>query len=172
MDLIALQCWILKPKLKGVKTMSMLARYKKQGGMDALLSLLETCGTKKREALMKNIEAEDKNFAAQVKTKLLTVERVLTWDPLVLAEVVSKTQETYLALLIKGHPTAFNTITYAMKEMPKKSLQLVVEGITPKPEEVEVACMKFIEKVRETIKAGSIKVDEQGNPITGVKKAG
>jgi len=152
--------------------MGMLARFKKPGGMDALLALLETCGAKKREALMKNIEAEDKNYAEQVKAKLLTIERVLAWDPMVLAEVVSKCQETYLVLLIKGYPNAYASLTFAMKELPKKNLTLLIEGLPAKPEEVEVACNKFIEKVRETIKEGSIKVDEQNNPIVSAKKAG
>jgi flagellar motor switch protein FliG len=150
--------------------MSMLARFKKQGGLDALLVLLETCGAKKREALMKNIEAEDKAFATMVKTKLLSVERILSWEPLILAEIVPRVQETYLALLIKGYPQSFNTLTYAMKEMPKKSLQTLIDGLNPKPEEIEVACIKFIEKVRECIKDGTVKQDEQGNPVSSVKR--
>ena len=50
--------------------MSMLARYKKPGGVQQLVALLESCLSKKRELLLNTIMTEDKDFGNMVKSKM------------------------------------------------------------------------------------------------------
>src|ERR1700727_1794918 len=82
----------------------MLARFRKPGGVQQLVVLLESCLTKKREALITTIESEDKEFAMMVKAKVLTAERIFKWDPLVVSEATTKLSERTLAFVLKGLP--------------------------------------------------------------------
>jgi flagellar motor switch protein FliG len=64
------------------KFMSMLARFRKPGGVQQLVALLESCLSKKKEALLTTIMAEDAQFGTMVKNKILTPEKIFSWDPL------------------------------------------------------------------------------------------
>ena len=82
--------------------MSMLSRYRKSGGFKQLLMLIETCGKQKQENFLKLIEAEDAKWAQAVKTKMLSMEKILSWDAEVLAEIFSRVQDLTMATAMHG----------------------------------------------------------------------
>ena len=155
--------------------MSLLARYKKPGGVQQLVQLLETCLTKKREALLNTIYAEDKDFGAMVKTKVLTVERVFKWDPLVVSEATTRMGVRTLAIALKGlPPECFAIATHTMRELKKREVHNMLETVKPNAVEIESAHIKLVEEVRKLEKEGSIKLDENDMPISNnmmMKKA-
>jgi len=130
--------------------MSMLMRYRKTGGFQQLLTLLETCSPNRRAQLMNAIQAEDPGWAALLKTKILTLEKVFTWDPLFISEVTVRVPPRLLATAIHGlGPDAFAKATHTMTHMQKREMQTLADELRPTAGEVETARMKIIATVRE-----------------------
>lgn len=154
--------------------MSMLARYKKPGGTQQLVALLESCLSKKRELLLNTIMAEDKDFGNMIKSKLLTVEKIFRWDPLIVCEATTQLSERTLAVALKGlPPEAFAIATHTMRDLKKREVVNLLEVIKPTAVEIESAHIKLVEKVRELEKHGSIKLGDDDMPVTngGLKAA-
>jgi len=146
--------------------MSMLARFRKPGGVQQLVALLESCLTKKREALLNTIQAEDKEFAAMVKTKILTAERVFKWDPLVVSEATTRLSERTLAIVLKGlPPECINIGMHTMRDLKKREVMNLLEVLKPTQVEIESAHIKLVETVRNLEKEGNLKFDANENPI-------
>lgn len=130
--------------------MSMLMRYKKQGGFTQLLNLIETCGPAKREQLMKIIQTEDPSWAALLKTKMLTLEKILAWDALALAEITNEMVPRTLAIALKGlGPEVIDKASHAMGHFKKRDLERLLDELSPTPAEIETARVKLITCVRE-----------------------
>ena len=78
--------------------MSILSRYKKTGGFSQLLNLIETCGLKKRENLLKIIDQESSVWADEIKAKMVTIDKVFTWPDDEIMEIFASVQDVTLAL--------------------------------------------------------------------------
>ena len=151
--------------------MSMLARFKKPGGFEQLRTLLETSAAKKRETLFKAIEGEDKEMAALLRASLLSYDKVITWDPTILGEVTARLGDKIIAILAWGKSEdIFNKLTHTHKEMKKRDIKNIMEGLKVTPVEFEVAEIKLIEKVREAEKEGVVRLDKDGKPQVGAMK--
>ncbi|MCM2282831.1 MAG: hypothetical protein NDI61_13405 [Bdellovibrionaceae bacterium] len=130
--------------------MSMLMRYKKTGGFQQLLNLIETCSPTKREQLMKVIQAEDPSWAALLKTKMLTLEKFFAWDPIHIAEVTNEMPTRILAAALAGLPTEMvERATLTMPHMKKREIESLLTELKPSPGETETARMKVLTRVRE-----------------------
>lgn len=152
--------------------MSMLARYRKPGGIQQLVQLLESCLPKKRESLLKTICDEDANFGALVKAKILTVDKVFKWDPLMVCEVTTRMTDRALAIALKGLPADYAKIAmHTMRDMKKREVNTLLESLTPTPIEIESAHIKLIETVRLLQKEGSLKLDDNDVPVNQAMKA-
>src|SRR4051812_19271573 len=128
--------------------MSMLARYKKQGGLQQLIALLESCLSKKRETLLATISAEDKDFGTMVRSRILTPEKIFSWDPLVVSEATTRLGERTLAIFLQGMPPeAFAIATHTMRDLKKREVQNLFEVLKPTPIEIESAKIKLVEAV-------------------------
>ena len=77
--------------------MSMLNRFRKPGGFQQLLQLLETCEPLKQKNLLHLVGTEDPGWAYLVKLKSLTFERVLSWPVEVLMEITPHLPDKMLA---------------------------------------------------------------------------
>jgi flagellar motor switch protein FliG len=149
--------------------MSMLARYRKPGGIQSLITLLESCVTKKREALLATICAEDKDFGTVVRSRIITPEKVFKWNPLAVSEVTTRMAERTLAICLKGMPPeAFTIATHTMRDMKKREVSNFLEVLKPTAVEIETAQIKLVETVRLLEKEGSLKLDENDQPIMNV----
>lgn len=130
--------------------MSMLVRYKKTGGFQQLLTLLESCSPSKREQLMKVIQSEDPGWAALIKAKLLTIEKLFAWDPLTLGEVTQELPIRVLAAALHGMgPDAVNKATYTMDHKRRRDVENMIKDLTPAAGEIEAARVKLLARVRE-----------------------
>src|SRR5471030_747446 len=108
--------------------MSMLVRYRKPGGIQQLVALLESCITKKRESLLTTICAEDNQFGIMVRSKLLTPEKIFKWDPLIVCEATTRMGERTLAICLKGMPPeAFAIATHTLRDIKKREVQNFLE---------------------------------------------
>jgi flagellar motor switch protein FliG len=151
--------------------MSMLARYRKPGGINQLIALLETCLSKKRETLMNTINAEDADFGALVRAKILTAERIFKWDPLTICEATTRMSDRTLAICLKGLPVgSFEIATHTMRDLKKREVKNIFDSVNPTPVEIESAQIKLVEIVRNLEKEGSLRLDDKSDPLAGAMK--
>ncbi len=130
--------------------MSMLVRYKKTGGFQQLLSLIETCTPAKREQLMKVIQTEDPGWAALLKAKMLTIDKFFSWDPIHIAEITNEMPGRILAAALVGLPAeTVERATHTMDHMKKREIENLIQELKPNPSEIETARMKLLVRVRE-----------------------
>ncbi len=137
--------------------MSMLARYKKQGGFQQLLTLIETSAPSKRDQLLKVIQSEDPGWAAILKTKMITMEKLFAWDPLALAEVTNEMVPRTLAVALHGlPPESLAKATHAMGHMKKREVEQLFSEMKPTGAEIEAARIKVVSKIRELEKENKL----------------
>lgn len=130
--------------------MSMLVRFKKAGGFQQLLTLIETCSPTKREQLMKVIHSEDPGWAALLNTKMLTIDKFFSWDPIHIAEITNEMPARILAAALLGLPEdTVQRATHTMDHVKKREIENLLQEIKPNPAEIETARMKLLTLVRE-----------------------
>ena len=81
--------------------MSTLSRFRKPGGFQQLLMLIETCDPDKQKSLMHLIGTEDPGWAHLVKIKALTFERIMTWPTEILMEITPHLQDHTIAMIFR-----------------------------------------------------------------------
>lgn len=141
--------------------MSMLIRYRRKDGFRQLLQLIESCAPQKCTQLMRIIQNEDPSIAALLKTKMLTMEKVFSWPPMVIAEVTSYLPSRTLAfgLLSLPAPQRENALK-AIEHFKGVEIKNFLNEITPTPGEIEAARVKILSTVRELDRDLKIKLWE------------
>src|SRR4051812_2647907 len=130
--------------------MSMLARYKKKGGFEQLLTLIETCAPAKREQLIKVIHNEDPGWAALIKTKTLTIEKFLSWKPEVIGEIINEMPDRILASALMGFSDEqFTKVTKTMAHFKRGAIERLMQETNSTAGEIETARMKILVRIRE-----------------------
>ncbi len=77
--------------------MSILGRFRKPGGFQQLLTLIETCDPTKQKNLLHLVGTEDPGWAHLVKIKTLTFSRILSWPIETLMEITPHLPDPVLA---------------------------------------------------------------------------
>src|SRR4051812_33193952 len=84
--------------------MSMIDRYRKKGGFFQLLNLIETTGKDKQEKFLKMIADESPSWETEIRKRLLTIDKILSWNPTYLGEIFPRVQPLQLAMVVGGLP--------------------------------------------------------------------
>ncbi|MCB0391993.1 MAG: hypothetical protein KDD58_11925 [Bdellovibrionales bacterium] len=146
--------------------MSMLARYKKSGGFRQLLQLIETSGKTKQERFIKMIEEEDANWAQAIEQRMLTLEKILTWEDQVLAEIFSRLND--ITLGIASHLLEKSQWERATKTFSHSKLRAINENHAdkePSPAQQSTAIVNILTEVRTMVTEGMIRLDQIDNKL-------
>lgn len=142
--------------------MSMLARYKKGGGILELVKMIEDSVEPKRSQLMNMIRAEDPEFAARVEGRLFSYDMFKTLPENLIAEIVSSTPAKIIALsLITEADPAFVALCercLGKSFAEYKSEKETVASQPPTPAQVDAARKKMISEARKLEAEGKIKL--------------
>jgi hypothetical protein len=141
--------------------MSMLSRYQKSGGFVQLLQLIETCGKTKQDSFLNMIEGEDPRWARAIREKMLTIEKILTWDDNSISEIAARLQELTLATAMHGftpEQTAkcLKTFTHAQK----RNIEDLNKAKVSSPAEVSAAFFKILQETRSMILHGYLRPEK------------
>jgi flagellar motor switch protein FliG len=137
--------------------MSMLSRFRKQGGFSQLLTLIETCDPIKQKNLLHLVGVEDPGWAHLVKIKCLTVDRILNWPQEILMEITPHlTEKLIISLYARLRPDQKNQLTSAL---PNSALRILKDqmGQSVHIAEQNAAAIRLIQIVRDLENAGKIK---------------
>ncbi|MEK6556642.1 MAG: FliG C-terminal domain-containing protein [Bdellovibrionota bacterium] len=141
--------------------MSMISRYQKPGGFVQLLQLIETCGKAKQENFLNIIEKESPRWAVVIKQKMLSLEKIMSWDDNSLAEIFVRVNELTLATAMHGFKDQdWAKISKTFSHLQKRRIEDLKNSKQPTPPEISSAFVKVIEEVRAMIKDGHLRVDK------------
>lgn len=141
--------------------MAMLDRYKKKGGFHQLLQLIETSPLKKQEQFLALIAEESPVWEENLKKKMLSVEKIYSWDQQVLSEVLSRLQPLTLAVAVHGTPEEeINKLFACLPPITKRKIHDLIAEANPSPAEKVTCKMKIITEVRGFIAQGIVKLEK------------
>lgn len=142
--------------------MSMLARYKKGGGIIELVKLVEDSPEPKRTQLLDMIRREDPDFAVRVEARLFGYENLKTLEENLLAEIISSSAAKFVAMAMVNEPDA-NFIKLVEKCIGKNFQEYKAEkelfvSTPPSPGQIDAARKKLVAEARKLESDGKIKL--------------
>lgn len=141
--------------------MSMIDRYKKPGGFVQLLNLLETTGKEKQEKFLKMISDENQLWESELRKRMLSMDKILSWPPETLAEILPRIQPIQLAMIVGGlTPEKAALFSKAMGFKESRQINDVLKEKKPTPGETSAGIMKLFSEVRKMIAEGLLKFDK------------
>lgn len=142
--------------------MSMLARYKKGGGIIELVKMIEDSPESKRAALLNMIRTEDAEFAAKVEARLFSYDMIKTLSESIVAEIFASSPVKFVALALTGETdTKFLALVekcLAANFSEFKSEKELIAAQPPTPAQVDAARKKIVSETRKLEAEGKIKL--------------
>lgn len=141
--------------------MSMIDRYRKPGGFVQLLNVIETSGKDKQEKFLKMIGEESPAWEVEIRKRLLSLDKILSWNPQYLAEIFPRVQPLQLAMIVGGLPADkskqfMDVLTY--KE--KRHVEEILKEKTPNAGEASAGLMKLFSEIRKMEAEGFLKFEK------------
>jgi hypothetical protein len=146
---------------EGNISMSMIDRYRKKGGFVQLLNLIETMGKDKQEKFLKMIGDESPNWSVEIRKRLLSIDKILSWNPSYLAEIFPHIPGLQLAMIVGGLPP--DKAEVFMKVLTFKEKKTVEETLStkkPTPAETSTGIMKLFAEIRKMEAEGTLRFDK------------
>jgi hypothetical protein len=141
--------------------MSMIDRYRKKGGFVQLLNLIETTGKDKQEKFMKMIADESPSWETEIRKRLLSVDKILGWDPAYLAEIFPQVQPLQLAMIVGGlPPEKSDQFMKVMTFKEKRQIEEILKEKKPNPAETSAGIMKLFSEIRRLEADGSLRFEK------------
>lgn len=145
--------------------MSLLSRFRKPGGFQQLLTLIETCEPAKQKNLLHLVGVEDPGWAHLVKIKTITFERVLSWPSEVLMEITPHLPDNVLAISFRMAESLSKPDLTPLHEkwieslpaMKAKEIRSLADGKEISLGEQITASIKVVQTVRELEARGKIR---------------
>lgn len=140
--------------------MGMITRYKKSGGFRQLLQLVETSGKAKQDRFLKIIEEEDEKWAQAISDKMLTLDKILSCDDSVLAEIFSRL--TDITLSVSSYfltEEQWNRATKTFSHSRLRQLKEAIEDKTPSSTEQSTVIVNILTEVRTMINEGVLRAE-------------
>ena len=136
---------------------SMLSRFRKPGGFQQLLTLMESCDQQKKQNLLQLVGTEDPGWAHLVKAKSLSFERILSWPVNVLMEITPHLPDRILMIAyqmaeISAKKNASDYPEKWLKSLPSmkaKEIYNLTQSTSVNVFEHHSAAVKIIQTVRE-----------------------
>ena len=149
--------------------MGMLDRYRKPGGFLQLVMLLETCGAVKQEKFLKIVRYEAPLWHVEMKTKLVSLERIYGWSDSVLSEIVTNLQDLCLAVVIHASEEPLKGRLVGMvSHGRKRKIDDLLARNPPSSGEIATMQTKVVETARKMINDGLLRV-EQFDPTLSIE---
>lgn len=140
--------------------MSMLDRYRKAGGFQQILKLLETCGPQKQEKFLELVRAEDPRWADAIKSKMLDTNRIFSWKDETLAEIFGVLQDITVSVIFINSPQVKERVEKFLTHGRRRKIEDLIGSTKPSAAEISSMNMKMIETVRQMAHDGQLRFDK------------
>lgn len=155
--------------------MSMLARYKKAGGLMELVKLIEESSSQKRQQLMSMVMSEDADLAVQVQARIYSYEKLRELPEGLIAEIVAVVPPKFVAMAVFGDAETFVKLVercLGKNFAEYKSEREIFAEKPPAQTSVEAARRKFLSEARKLEKEGRIKLPESASSSLSASNSG
>lgn len=141
--------------------MGMLDRYKKKGGFFQLLQLLETSPATKREQFLGLIAGESPAWEEALRKKILTINRVYSWDGQYLVEIFSRVPPLTLASALHGNPPEqIEGLLACLPPISKRKITDLMAETNPTPAEKATSILKLVSDIRGFVGQGILRLEK------------
>lgn len=141
--------------------MAMLDRYKKKGGFSQLLQLIETSPRSKQDQFLKLIADESPAWESAVRQRILTIEKIFSWGPEALSEILSRLHPLQLAVALHGMPPdTQEQILNVLPPISRRKISDLVSEANPTAGEQVTCYYKIVTDVRGFMAQGLVKVEK------------
>lgn len=138
--------------------MAMLDRYRKAGGFNQLLLLIETCGAAKQEKFLEIVKKEDEVWAEEIRAKMIDLKRIFTWNDDTLTEIFGTLQDLTVAIVLHDcNDEQREKIRKFFTNSRWRKVDDLFKSSKPSPGEIVAMQMKIIESVRHMAIEGSLR---------------
>lgn len=141
--------------------MSLMARFRKNGGLGQMLAMLESSTPERQKHLLRSLQHEDPSLAALLRTKVLNVERVARWPQAVLRQIALTLDDA----TCRGIASALQEA--ADPQLQRHWLEALdpfrrpnIEAAAFSPELMDAARFQLFARIRELERTGEIKLAE------------
>ncbi|MFZ4405601.1 MAG: hypothetical protein ACOYOK_16030, partial [Pseudobdellovibrionaceae bacterium] len=126
-----------------------------------LLQLIESSDKKKQEQLLALVKSEDTHWEAELRKKILTYERIMSWNKDVLSEVLTRLQPLTLCNALQGETKEYIESTLVcLQPITKRKYMGMIDEASPNPGEKFSCKMKIVTEVRGFIQQGLVKLEK------------
>ncbi len=138
--------------------MSNITRYRRPGGLNQLVHLLETSEKAKRDELLDIVAKEDPGWAFFIVSKAMTIDRILSWPPNVLEVLFVRLPLPFVAILSQmSDPDTQKKIENSInRSLIRELIQIRNERVYSNEHRWNVG-VKVIQSVRDLQSQGLIK---------------
>lgn len=141
--------------------MAMLDRYKKNGGFNQLLTLLETCGVQKQQKFLEIVRQEDPRWADALVAKMIDLNRVMSWNETAIGEVTNAMLEINVAAVLKTLPQEKSSrVLGTLAHIKRRKVEELMETTNPSAGETATSINKLFETVRRLMAEGILRMDK------------
>lgn len=141
--------------------MAMVDRYKKSGGFVQLLQVIETCGPKKQEQFMNIIKQESPTWHEAINQKMLSFDRILSWSPEALLEIVANVNPLAFVTALKSlQPEKFSAFCEKLSLQERRKIETQFKEMNPEPNQIASCVMKVVSESRNLFITGALKYDK------------
>lgn len=126
-----------------------------------MLQLLETSPVSKREQFLLLIGGENPAWEEALRKRILTVDRVYSWDGQYLVEIFSRVQPMTLAYALAGSPEErIESLLSCLPPISKRKITDLLAESDPTPAERSTCISKLLVDVRGLISQGVLRLEK------------
>lgn len=141
--------------------MSTLDRYKKAGGFVQLLNLIETSPPPKADKFLKLVAEESPVWEAELRKKVLSIDRLLGWNQTYLMEVFPRIPANVVGTAIVPLPPEKQQIILgSLGFSDRRKVEDVLKESKAVPGEIASCQMKIINEIRSMVASGQLKFEK------------
>ncbi len=141
--------------------MAMVDRYKKSGGFVQLLQVIETCGPKKRDQFIGIITEETPQWAEAIKNKMLSFEKIISWKPEAVLEIIAQVNPLAFVTALKSlPPDQYKAFCEKLSPQERRKIEQQYNETNPDANQVSSCVMKVVSETRNLFTSNKLKFDK------------
>lgn len=141
--------------------MGLLQRYRRKGGFETLLKLIESSKPNKKASLLKLIEEEDAGWAEMIRMKSLDMDKIFSWDAVYIKDIVFNMEPRVLGISLIGQSKeTHEKVASVMTEIKWVEVSDYLGDDHHSEGEIHAAQNQIIQTTRDLVDQGYIRFED------------
>jgi hypothetical protein len=128
--------------------------------------VIETSGLSKQEKFLELIRNEDNTWADAIKTKIISMNRIYSWDDATIAEIIGMLPDLTLATALRAAPSDFKPrVDKLLTSLRRRKVYDLIDVGNPSVAEVSTTHVKIIGIIRQMVADGTLRFERFDAPL-------